>query len=1236
MKRLFVFFASALLLLTGCVKEANDASSGDEVSVSFSAALPELATKAVADDDGNAAKVNHWIMEVRDSDGDVFTRQEEDGDEGTLTHVFNVKLVKGETYNVLFWADTKGTYNTANLKDVKLIDTESAGYEANLDSRDAFSAVETGFSITTPTSKNITLKRPFGQLNVIFTDLKGLYETIGDADEYGKYEPVEFLAEAKLPTSFDVESQLAGDPVSTALNITAKVNYLDNYATHEAEATLFMDYFFASEGSKDIVDIDFSFKSKGNTISHQFTSIPFQRNYRTNIKGELMTSGATWNVNIDPAWEGSNEVKIIEANSVAAANNAFADGAKNVSIATVGDETTLYLPQIADEIFIDFPNPDKTVTIKYGPAPTKAANNPAVVNVSTNDISKFTVTGISNVVWLINNQASLAYALNNATSSQTVALASDINMSGEWAPICSYSGKFDGRNYTISNLKVSDYGDYYAGFISDMSGASIKNVTFKNATITNAASNSGARGGIIAGWSYACNIDNCHVIDASITGTQKVAGILGSMSVEGGVGLNSVTNCSVKNLTMSPNDPTDPIIYQAGAIIGYVQILNQNPDGILIENNKIENITINNPCGDVGNFAYYCGPFIGSIVRKQTIDGQKIILKNNTVSGTNTEVFKTMYSSPYFGWTSNPEQYDGAIAPILIDGEEWTPNYPVQIVGGAKFPTLAGALSAATAGQTIKITKAGEYPTPGGIKKAVTIEGLNEKDANDDYVVSFNLESAYGNNENLTFKHLTFNLKQAENPDRGFTHCVDLTYNECAFTGEYWGYDSGMSTFNNCLFHNATNYCIWTYGGNITLNDCVFYSDHGKFVNVYAAGNGVHTIYANNCVFNNTGDAKKAVFNLKGGVTHGSVVMTNCSVSGNFPNSSTVSGDAIFSDSGLYMFDDPEWSSDVYAKVDGVTYFPYYTISENGDYTTNSAAGLKNAIANYNALTTAGERTITIADGTYEVSDMVILQNVKDNKSLTVKAASSKGVTIKLNSDSKSKMIFLIDGCSNYSSSDYVKIDGIKFDLSNLANTVVSHPIYCTSQNNDPAASLIDGYQASRYAHNVKVVNCELKGYGQKTENISFMYAPQSAGANKVTIDNCKVEDAGYFINGYFTDVEINNAVVSNCKACANINTTGITIKNSEISTWHNYCVRTNGGPVVVEGNSFNMTWTAANGEASSNPTIIYLRGDSKPLTAAISNNTIEKASADMYDVYCKTAWTVNDSKKTAGSMFNL
>ena len=306
MKKTLLLLASAVLLLVGCQKEqiAEKNVGGEGLqTVSFTVGVESAVTKAVADNDGKAAKINHWVIQVIDSDNAVYHYKAEDGVVGEKTHTFDVPLIKGQTYDVLFWADTKGKYVVTDLCNVKRTD----GLKANSDSLDAFSAVVEDFSTAIATQKQVTLKRPFAQLNVVFTDLKKLYETMGSDAEYAKFKPVDFVVKAKVPTTFNVLTQKAGAPAETALEMTAATNYKDNYAAHGEKATLYMDYIFAST-TKDIVDIDFSFVSKGVTIAHNFAAVPFQRNYRTNILGDLMSANAKWTVTVDPDWDSQSDV----------------------------------------------------------------------------------------------------------------------------------------------------------------------------------------------------------------------------------------------------------------------------------------------------------------------------------------------------------------------------------------------------------------------------------------------------------------------------------------------------------------------------------------------------------------------------------------------------------------------------------------------------------------------------------------------------------------------------------------------------------------------------------------------------------------------------------------------------------------------------------------------------------------------------------------------------------------
>ena len=359
MKKTLLLFVSAALLLVGCAKEQITENTGEGLqTVSFTVGVESAVTKAVADNDGKAAKINHWVIQVIDSDNAVYHYKAEDGVVGEKTHTFNVPLIKGQTYDVLFWADTKGKYVVTDLCNVKRTD----GLKANSDSLDAFSAVVEDFSTAIATQKQVTLKRPFAQLNVVFTDLKKLYETIGSDAEYAKFKPVDFVVKAKVPTTFNVLTQTAGAPAETALEMTAAECYnpsgsdgQDNYTTHGEKATLYMDYILASAASKDVVDIDFSFVSKGVTIAHNFAAVPFQRNYRTNILGDLMSANAKWVVTVDSDWDSLNDgskdynVNYYEPSSITDAQNYIANNDDQKAKAVDLSKTTITTDDITGD-----------------------------------------------------------------------------------------------------------------------------------------------------------------------------------------------------------------------------------------------------------------------------------------------------------------------------------------------------------------------------------------------------------------------------------------------------------------------------------------------------------------------------------------------------------------------------------------------------------------------------------------------------------------------------------------------------------------------------------------------------------------------------------------------------------------------------------------------------------------------------------------------------------------------
>ena len=353
MKKTLLLLASAALLLVGCAKEKfAEPSDGGLTNVTFSASVDGgVATKAAADNDGKGTNVNRCIMEIY-FQNQLYKRMEAAMSGTPATATFsNVPVVAGKQYEILFWADhvdvvnteaglatdkyytTKTTTDNKGLKAVTVNKTNfiDALQNKKNDELDAFFFAD---NYTVPQggkSYTAKLKRPFAQLNVITTDVAS-GKTVISADLLPETVTVSYTA----ATTFNVADSLASG--STTYTYTAPVygDKTDWPAVKTlGEFTLSMDYILAAK-EKSMVDVSFQ-TSTG--MSHSLTSLPYQRNYRTNVKGDLLTAGGTWTAKIDTIWSNPDIVKVVEVADIKSANEIieqYAETTKNLEVKFVG------------------------------------------------------------------------------------------------------------------------------------------------------------------------------------------------------------------------------------------------------------------------------------------------------------------------------------------------------------------------------------------------------------------------------------------------------------------------------------------------------------------------------------------------------------------------------------------------------------------------------------------------------------------------------------------------------------------------------------------------------------------------------------------------------------------------------------------------------------------------------------------------------------------------------------
>lgn len=353
-KNLFKSFAlAAVAVIAGaCAKESEQLAGPSNVT--FEVSTPEIATKAI----GDGMTATKLYYQVFDADGNAIEGlgvQNKDLVSGKTTVSF--QLIKDQTYNFIFWAQTAeaGYYIIDEAEGLKKITADYATHKgANDENRDAFFAVEKGLKITGPVSKTVKLTRPFAQVNIGTNDeLKAGTTTAPAINLTGAtskvvikgvptvFAPLATTPETMLTGATDVTFISAAVPTEKLVVKGVEYNYLA------------MNYVFApAEGT--VCDLTAEFALVGRApIPLSSPATPIKRNYRTNILGKLLTSSADFNIEVDPGFEGGEEVNLESIKNEASLRALFATGGtaklaadlvldKSVAV-TPGKEVTLDL-----------------------------------------------------------------------------------------------------------------------------------------------------------------------------------------------------------------------------------------------------------------------------------------------------------------------------------------------------------------------------------------------------------------------------------------------------------------------------------------------------------------------------------------------------------------------------------------------------------------------------------------------------------------------------------------------------------------------------------------------------------------------------------------------------------------------------------------------------------------------------------------------------------------------------
>ena len=324
MKKLlfFVALAATMLFANSCSKE-DVATSSNDVQLNFALGINGImGTRTTVD-----MTVDQLSYSIFDANGNLLENFGADGIEvienafaGGACENVSVSLVKGQTYTIVFWAQDSScdAYTVTAKQNGLTVDVDYNGGN-NDETRDAFYASET-FTVEGDAVIDVVLKRPFAQINLGVTA-----EDWNTAVASGINITKSKATIKNVPTSINLldgsvsgETAVSYDFASIPTEATrAASNVKTLTVDDEAYKWLSMSYVLTDE-SKSTLEADglqFTLEtSNGDEIvfDEGLHNVPLQRNWRTNVVGNVLTGNVDFKVAVDNVFYHTATVSNVE------------------------------------------------------------------------------------------------------------------------------------------------------------------------------------------------------------------------------------------------------------------------------------------------------------------------------------------------------------------------------------------------------------------------------------------------------------------------------------------------------------------------------------------------------------------------------------------------------------------------------------------------------------------------------------------------------------------------------------------------------------------------------------------------------------------------------------------------------------------------------------------------------------------------------------------------------------
>ena len=301
MKKLIILLMALPLCFTSCSND--DAVVGEEtVAVSFCAELPQMMGTRVE----STSAVNKVYCAVFENGVEITNLRQDIDIVESQSIIFAPRLIKGRTYDIVFWASKAGAYDVTDLTAI----TRTTGSAATESDFDAFTAHIDVFVSNDNQPMPIVLTRPLAQLNLGVTPED--WDGVASVSTFNMT-PTNITISLTGKDTFNALTGLAtGEDKSISYNLPVSGS---EFTVEEKSYKNIAMCYVLPDAQKENFDITFSINDQnGDAIRSNvaINAVPLQANYKTNVVGGLLTGTVTYNITLQPEYNNTENNKEIE------------------------------------------------------------------------------------------------------------------------------------------------------------------------------------------------------------------------------------------------------------------------------------------------------------------------------------------------------------------------------------------------------------------------------------------------------------------------------------------------------------------------------------------------------------------------------------------------------------------------------------------------------------------------------------------------------------------------------------------------------------------------------------------------------------------------------------------------------------------------------------------------------------------------------------------------------------